>query len=173
MGGFGSGGARVGAGRKKKDDAAKVFHGTASGKERKRAARRRRVVATPAVPMPDDLMPDERKIWKKLAPHALEAGTLTLGTAVAFRHLCEAIVLKRQMLGEIREYGLSTIDPEDGAITANPLLSQYRTMLQRVEAGMTRFMLSPTGKSVVPEEEPEDPFSAFDEDDDDAGNRTH
>lgn len=173
MGGFGSGGARVGSGRKKKSDAAKVFHGTATRRERKRRSRGVSPSAQPAVAMPDDLSVDERKIWRKLAPHALAAGTLTQATALAFRHLCEAIVLKRLMLAEIKEYGCSSIDV-DAKLTANPLLTQYRSMLQRVETGMMKFMLAPLGKSTLPEEKPEDPFAAFDDDDDDGGNRnTH
>jgi hypothetical protein len=127
--------------------------------------------APEAVPMPADLPADQRQVWLELAPHAREARTLTHGTAQAFRDLCEAIVLKRSMLARLEADGLTylkvTIDgsgQEHTEVKAHPLLAQHRGMMQRVEAGMTRFRLSPIGKEMATSEPEADPFAEFDGD---------
>jgi hypothetical protein len=109
----------------------------------------------PPVKRPHDLPKPQQDVWDELAPHALAARTLTEGTALSFRDLCEAIVVKRMMLSTILADGL-TVDQQ-----AHDLLPQYRGMLQRVEAGLTRFRLAPMGKEIVVATPVEDPFEEF------------
>lgn len=144
MGGRGSGGARVGSGRKSKTLAEKALHGTASLKEQRAAA------GTPVVDefdAPDDLKRDERLVWLELAPYAFKARTLTRATSYSFRLLCRNIVLERALADDVEQRG--------GA--------NHRGIIQRVDAELTRFCLSPLGKALI-EDKPkvEDPFSEFD-----------
>lgn len=174
MGGKGSGGLRVGAGRKSKDKAEARLHGS-----RQRTVVRFPGAAAPNVPSvaplervdpPADLPAEQKAVWIALAPHALVARTLTPGTAQAFRDLCEAIVLKRALLERVQADGLTYEKVSvDGAgvehveLKAHPLISQHRGMMQRVEAGFTRFRLAPMGKEIAPPDPPADPFAEFEE----------
>lgn len=165
------GGARVGAGRKPKGAAILSLHG---GRVRNPVKVPATVTNEPFVPVntPQDLPDVQKQVWDELAPHALAARTLTAGTSAAFRDLCEAIVLKRMMLAEILADGLTgtkvtlQMDQEGGGVQsvekkAHTLLSQYRGMMQRVEAGFTRFRLAPMGKEIVVEQKAADPFEEF------------
>jgi P27 family predicted phage terminase small subunit len=163
VGGRGSGGSRVGAGRRPKDADLHALHGTA-----KRPRRQRRKKRTPSLPLVGDLkqpptwLPDDQKtVWTRLAPHAVLTGTLTEATAHAFRDLCEAMVMKKELHDDIKLEGY-TVMTESG-VKANPLLTHYRGMMQRVEAGLARFMLTPQGKPLGgDDEEADDPFNEFD-----------
>lgn len=152
--GNGWGGARVGAGAPRKDDAARWLGGVRS--------RHGKPVAKPKGPQPQfqpprDLKEGVREVWNRLAPHAFDARTLTRGTADAFRDLCEAVVVRDGLLSKIQADGYG--DKEGH----HPLLSHYRGMYQRVEAGMLKFRLAPLGKPMeVAEEAPADPFAEFD-----------
>lgn len=164
MGGIGSGG-HAAAGRKPKDRRTAFVHGQRGAKAQQAAAN-----APEAVAIPADLPVEQREVWTSLAPFAVQARTLTKATAQAFRDLCEAIVVKRSMLERIREDGMTylkvTVDgagQEHTEVKAHPLISQHRGMMQRVEAGMTRFRLAPIGKEMVTEEPAADPFAEFDE----------
>ena len=165
------GGARVGSGRKPKGASILSLHG---GRVRNAANVPSTVPNQPFEPVntPQDLPDVQQAVWNELAPHALEARTLTAGTAAAFRDLCEAIVLKRMMLAEILADGLTgtkvtvQMDESGGGLQsvekkAHTLLSQYRGMMQRVEAGFTRFRLAPMGKEIVVEQKAVDPFEEF------------
>jgi hypothetical protein len=79
---------------------------------------------------PDDLSPDERKVWLKLAPHAVARQTLTKATAFQFELLCRNVVLERDMATDQEQRG-----------TAN-----HRGLIQRIDAELLRFDLSPNGK---------------------------
>lgn len=164
MGGQGSGGSRVGAGRKGKTPFEHKLDGTGQD-----------VPLPPIVPVsrPVDLTTAAQTVWDALYPLALAERTLTEATQTAFRHLCEDIALRRAMAAEIAETGL-TIDTAFG-LKAHPLLTQYRGVTQRVEGGLLRFRLSPIGKPFVEPTTPADPFAdmdtdAGDDDDDDAAN---
>lgn len=179
MGGRGSGGARIGAGRKPKDIAVKVLQGTATVAVRKarggKKAGARDLPAASAVEIPGGLSATERKVWRALSPHALASRTLTPATALAFRDLCEAVVMKDEIRSELRGHGGYTTEGKEG-LKAHPLIAQYRTILQRVEAGLTRFMLAPLGKPTAGDDDkPVDPWAEFDDEGgDDAGNgHTH
>lgn len=165
------GGARVGAGRKPKGASILSLHGgrvRSGGKVPSTVSN----APLPSVKSPEDLPSEHQKVWNELAPHARAARTLTVGTAAAFRDLCEAIVLKRMMLAEILADGLTgnkvtlQMDEAGGGVQsvekkAHTLLSQYRGMMQRVEAGFTRFRLAPMGKELAVEEKAADPFEEF------------
>lgn len=166
MGGKGSGGARVGAGRKSKTQAQKWLGGNA-GKRGSRAKPKPAAIALIAAP--PNLSADQVAAWNELAPHACAERTLVAGTVAAFRDLCEAIVVKRELLEQIQKDGYTylkvTIDgagQEHQEVKAHPLLAQHRGMMQRVEAGMLRFRLSPIGKELLPPEKPKDEWDDLD-----------
>lgn len=139
-----SGGARVGAGRPKKDVAKKVLEGSARLPERRAA-----VAPLPPVDefdAPNDLTTDERMVWLDLAPHAFQARTLTRASGFAFKLLCRNVLLERELSKNVEQKG--------GA--------NHRGMIQQITAGLLRFKLSPMGKPMV-EEAPKvaDPFDEF------------
>ena len=152
MGGNGSGGARVGAGRKKKKLVDRVAAGTATRAERKEvadvkeasssetAAARSKSVRPPRMPR------EQRAIWNRLAPLAIARKTLTPSTVAAFRDLCEAIDVKAKMLKQIEKDGWTYMSPL--GMKAHPLVGPHRGMMQRVEAGFARFKLAPMGKDM-------------------------
>src|SRR4051812_47805252 len=102
MGGRGSGGMRVNAGRKSKDEQVAALHGS----RQRSAGKPAQGAAFELLPAPSCLTEPERTVWDELAPLACKALTLTATTAPGFRELCEAIVLKRMMLAEILADGL-------------------------------------------------------------------
>jgi hypothetical protein len=130
MGGFGSGKTRrqPGTGRKPKDPVLRALDGNAG----------RRPVAPPVpaltprrpVRMPATLRPDERKVWRQLAPHAKALGTLTPGTALGFEWLCRHVVLLTALWADVETRGTP----------------KYLGVVQKVEAGLIRFALAPYGK---------------------------
>lgn len=145
MGGKGSGGHRVGSGRKSKAFALKVLHGTASRSERK-AAKKHTAVAVDEFDAPNDLTTTERLVWLRLAPPAFAARTLTRATEYQFIILCRNIVLEREIAADVELRG--------GA--------NHRGIIQRVDAELARFCLAPMGKPLI-EDSPkvEDPFAEF------------
>lgn len=163
-----SGGTRVGAGRRPQDAQARWLGGNA-GKRDEPAVKGPQVAVVP-VERPADLPNDQQLVWEALAPHA---SGLTPATAIAFRDLCEAIVIKRLMLAQIQADGLTSnrvtlqMDEAGGGLQAvepkaHPLLSKWTALMVRVEAGMSRFRLTADGKPTAPAEEPKDEWSEFD-----------
>ena len=128
----------------------------------------------PQVEPPADLTERQRAVWLELAPHASAKRTLFPGSMAAFRHLCSTVALQRQIEAELEADGLTNqkvtlqMDASGGGLEsvekkAHTLLSKLTTMMQRVDAGMVRFGLSPVGKPMV-EETPlnaDDPFARF------------
>ncbi len=171
MGGKGSGGARVGAGRKSKTDAERWLSGNAGKRGIPvRQAPEGAGKAVELIPVPPDLPADQAEVWNALAPHACGERTLLPATVQAFRDLCEAIVMKRRLLAEMERDGFTylrvTIDgsgQEHTEVKAHPLMSQHRGLMVRVESGMTRFRLAPTGKALVSPEAPKDEWAEFDQ----------
>ena len=141
-----SGGRRPGAGRKPKTAFEKAVTGN--------PGHRGNVIAHPSsdqvqVPAPietfeppDDLPLDERQIWRDLAPHAFKARTLTKGTALSFRLLCQNVALVRSI----------AVGAEKGG-------ANHRGMLQRVDAELLRFNLSPCGKAMYGTSQPAVPVN--------------
>lgn len=118
MGGRGSGGRRPGAGRK--PPRLRVVEIGAAP-----------VVTVPAVPQPPSwLSADAATVWRTLAPLAVERQTLTAATAHSFEMLCRNVVLERQLAADPKTVG-------------GP---NHRGILQRVDAELLRFDLSPNGK---------------------------
>lgn len=181
MGGKGSGGARVGAGRRRKS----AEEGALTGSRRVRARAKEAnqtaaaVNQTPVTPQspttamvvastemipqpPGSLTLDELAEWNDLAPRAAKVGTLDDSTKFALRDLCQARVLKDRLLRQVSDLG-NLLPGASGTVVANPLLARFTTLLQRVEAGMMRFKLSPIGKELdKPGEKAADPFAEFD-----------
>jgi hypothetical protein len=155
MGGKGSGGRRVGAGRKSNQTKLSKLRGS----------RQRGVTVSPVsgavsvadIPMPDDLPQDQAAVWMELAPLALRSRTLVEETAGSFRDLCRVIALRNKIERQIETDGLMAGEQK------HPLLTDLRTYEQRVEAGRQRFLLAPMGKPILPESsESADPFGEFD-----------
>ena len=140
------GGARIGAGRKPKEDAAKWLEGD-GGKRKPRRARPKPVEVV-LLPAPSDITKAEAVVWNELAPHACVAGTLVDGTAGGFKLLCKWVAIERALSRNREERGGT----------------KHRGAMQRVEAGMLRYRLLPMGKPMVEAPvEPEDPFGEFDQ----------
>ena len=140
---MGKGGARVGAGRKPKDGALAGLEGS---------RRRPTVVRFPGPVMPAEPVPPPAElggkpllVWQELAPFAHAALTLTPETAAAFMMLCRAVALER---------GLAKSKEKGG--------TNHRGMMQRVDAGMKSFRLSPMGKAFAVPAVAVDPFEEFD-----------
>ncbi len=181
MGGQGSGGARAGAGRKGKTVAEKVLDGTATSAERELANNPPAIVP---VARPSDLAASEQQVWDELAQRAVTERTLTPSTSIAFRHLCEGIVLRNtvfQRLMSTTEIDRLVPDGQGGlhveyikvpmleTPVGQKLLTHYRGLTQRVEAGLVRFRLSPIGKPLLeaPTKDKGDGFDDLDGDDPD------
>jgi hypothetical protein len=180
MGGKGSGGSRAGAGRRSQNQALGELRGSRRTRARAKKSNQGNQAArnqngeppatsvdaaqvVPDVQIPDppgSLTLDELAVWNEIAPLAAKEGTLSQSTAVALRDLCEAIVLKRKLLRQVGDDGI--VVTGKGGKRAHPLLTQFRGLMQRVEAGMIRFKLAPMGKEVVAPEKPADPFAEFD-----------
>ena len=143
MGGKGSGGFRVGSGRKPKALAAHLLQGTTPGHVRPTGP----PPPTEPVAAPADLPAEALTIWQQLAPHAFIARTLTPATAYAFGLLCRNIVLERQLATAVAKRGSN----------------DHRNLIQRVDAELVRFCLAPIGKALwEPAPATEDPFAEFD-----------
>lgn len=131
MGGPGSGGNRTGSGRKKQSDLERAIGGDAG----KRGVVLQHPNATAVAPIetfdpPKTLRGKAKAVWGELAPAAFEARTLTRATEVAFVILCRNVALERKMAAARKGVG-----------SAN-----HRGMIQRVDAELTKFCLSPFGK---------------------------
>lgn len=122
------GGKRIGAGRKPKQQTAKLLQHPSVP------------IAPPttnhASPIeefdaPNDLTADERAIWLKQAPHAFVNRTLTRASALAFERYCKVVVLERN---EAKSSGVG------GA--------NHRGLLKQVNAFELQFMLTPSGKAM-------------------------
>jgi phage terminase small subunit len=171
MGGIGSGGKRVGSGRKAKLERERQLAGSrvrtrardaGATTAKPRTAKNRPEPSAPAVIKPTDLTPIAADVWDLLAPGALASGTLTPTTAYAFRRLCELETDRRAMRALIEADGF-TITNAEGEPKAHPLLARENALQVRVEQGMVRFMVTALGKSMAPDEPDEvDPFAEFD-----------
>lgn len=131
MGGRGSGGLRPGAGRKKKSNLEHAVTGSIRGRLLAHPSSVPTVAPIDEFDAPDDLSPDERNVWLELAPFAFANRTLTRATSLSFRLLCRNVVLER---------ALASSEDRGGA--------NHRGIIQRVDAELLRFNLSPCGKAM-------------------------
>jgi len=144
-----SGGARIGAGRRKRGFDALVLSGGA------KAADRPAQVPVTLLDAPADLREDERLYWNTWAPFACRARTLTPATVEEFRALCEMVIECEALLLERRREGWT---PRGLA-----LLREYRSLRMRIEVGRRAFQLAPVGKPMEDTKPAEaDPFATFD-----------
>lgn len=164
-----SGGARVGAGRKPLNPGLRVLHG--GRRKNGEAPTAVRVPAVVAVPMPDGLTEEERAVWALEAPHAIQARTLTPGTAAEFADFCRTVVRERLMWRQVERDGWThlkvTVDgsgQEHQELKAHPLISRATTLTARVEQKRVKFKLAPIGKEMIPPEQPRDEWAEFDAD---------
>ena len=88
--------------------------------------------AEPLAP-PADLSGQEREWWLLLAPHAVEAGTLTPATVVAFRLLIENLGVLKDLATDATSRGSA----------------DHRGMLGRVDTELLAFNLAPVGKPMA------------------------
>jgi hypothetical protein len=133
MGGRGSGGERVGSGKKRKSDLEHAISGTPAARGVLLAHPSSTAIApVEAFDPPASLRGKPLRVWHELAPHAFEARTLTPATAAAFTMLCRAVV---------RERALSTSKRGGGG-------PNHRGLMQRVGSWMKDFALAPLGKAL-------------------------
>ena len=175
MGGKGSGGARLGSGPARTPGSVRYLREQRlRGKPAPAAKPKARRPPVVAMAKPKGIPAGQSSVWDLLAPQALLQRTLTPATAFAFLELCEAIILKRDILAIIEADGLmqnrlaTKMDKDGGGeqmfeSKAHPLIAKWTALLVRVEAGLTRFRLAPMGKELVLAEEPKDDFAEFDQ----------
>lgn len=145
------GGRRPGAGRKPRTALEKVITGNPGrrGPVLVHSVDGAEPVTAPIVPVatPLDLVVEEQKVWDALAPHATALRTLTPATEWSFRMLCRNVVLEETLAKSEQRGG-----------------PNHRGILQRVDAELLRFNLSPCGKPIYeaePEAKPANPLAKF------------
>lgn len=157
MGGFGSGGHRTGAGRKKKAKHLRLIDG---GADRRGASVDESLPPPPAastVPVepPPKLTEAALEFWRRLAPAAHAAGTLTAMSCDSFGELCEIAAAKHEMLWRFQV----VLDPTNGQPRALLRMSmkdemacrrEYRNLSRELHQRMKDFRLAPFGKELVP-----------------------
>jgi hypothetical protein len=139
------GGRRPGAGRKPKPSNLRILDGGAS--HRSKAEAPAEPIETAIDPPDGDVLaapkhltePDAIAVWNELAPLARDARTLTKATTRSLSMLCRLIPL------ELKLAQLAAGGPE------------HRGVLQRVNALMLQFNLTPCGKALY---EPAKPLEA-------------
>lgn len=161
MGGRGSGGRRIGAGRKRKGQVIAFAHGS-----RQRAGQVPEAPAEPGPPVepPPETTPDELVIWQQHAPDALAAGTLTVRTARSFvRLVCTPEVTYKRILATLEAEGWTYQKRTELGVEpkTNPSQQRLEYWFRRIADGHREFQLSPFGKSVADVAKPVDPFAEF------------
>jgi hypothetical protein len=134
MGGRGSGGRRIGSGKKPKSELEHAISGTTGP----RGVVLQHPSGTAIAPIatfepPAEVKGKVLKVWRELAPEAFAARTLTPATSAAFEMLCHAAVLERALRVSKRTAG-------------GP---NHRGLQQRVATWKKDFMLAPLGKPMV------------------------
>jgi phage terminase small subunit len=160
MGGKGSGGRRVGAGRKRKATVIAFVHGSRqrTGSDSSEAS------DLAHVDPPEDITPDALSVWRLHAPDAIKAGTLTPLTARSFVQLvCDPEVVYARILKTLETDGWTYMRMgENGKEPKkHPLITDLQNWHRRIDAGHARFCLAPLGKPVVEPAKPVDPFAEF------------
>jgi hypothetical protein len=131
MGGRGSGGRRIGSGKKPKSELEHAISGTSGP----RGVVLQHPSGTAIAPIEEFAPPAELKgqslqMWQQQAPKAFAARTLTSATTVAFVRYCRAAVLEATLATSKRYAG-------------GP---NHRGLMQRVATWEKDFMLAPLGK---------------------------
>ena len=170
MGGFGSGGRRSGAGRKKKPTHLRGIDGGAGRRGGEGGDE-------PPAPLPgdasivlppDDLGPDERRVWDAWAPLAHQERTLGASTLSSFVLLCELEVDRRALRSRY-------ITQRSAAGDVKPLLymgseeemaarREHRALSKDIKAMLKDFKIAPFGKELTSaggRQVDEDPLDQF------------
>jgi hypothetical protein len=171
MGGFGSGGSRPGAGRKRKPTHLRAIDGGADRRGPRGDDDDAELPPADAAALepPDDLSPEERAVWDAWAPLAIAERTLTPATLANFVQLCQAEVDRRHLRARytLQRHGaggellpLLVMDSDEEL----SLRREHRTLLKDIHARMKDFKLAPFGKEILPsgqaaEEDPLDQFT--------------
>lgn len=161
MGGKGSGGRRLGAGRKRKANVVAFIHGS---RQRAHDALDTADGSDAKVDPPGEITPAALAVWELHARDAIKAGTLTPLTARSFMQLvCEPEVVYARILATLEKEGWTYIRMgENGAEPKkHPLITDLQNWHRRVDAGHARFYLAPLGKPIVEAAKPDDPFAEF------------
>lgn len=168
MGGFGSGGARAGAGRKKKPTHLRGIDGG--------AGRRGEIGDPPSIPIdplmvvpPADLGPDERQVWDAWAPLAHHERTLAASTLSSFVLLCELEVdrraLRRRYITQRSATGEARALLHMGSDEEMAARREHRALSKDIKAMQKDFKIAPFGKELPPpgagaaDEDPLDQFT--------------
>lgn len=157
MGGKGSGGARIGTGPKPKNAALALVHRSRDNGTRSETGAEAVLSASGTVERPVDLPTAQGAIWDRLAPLALQNGTLTPESVPGFTHLCECLWAKAVLLAKIEASDWQVdkvtlqLDEKGGGLQqvekkASDLITKWQAMLVRVENGLARFRLTADGK---------------------------
>jgi len=156
MGGFGSGGSRVGAGRPAKNQQQARLHGT---RQRSKMARPSASTARlDLIPAPDGMGPKAVAAWNENAPAAIQEQTLHAATVGAFREFCELIVERDRVHASLQAFQW----PEQTSSETNQLATQWRALCKEVRMTRAAFRLAPVGKAAAVPDAPADPFDEFD-----------
>jgi hypothetical protein len=131
MGGKGSGGPRVGAGRKPWKKDAAVYRGQGADA----------AVAAPIVTRPAGMSAAVARVWDALAPLAEREGTLVVATAFEFLQMCQLAVQQGRAHTE-----LEAAKGDDWL----RIEKAYRGLTQRLETKLRSFKLAPMGKEIIP-----------------------
>ena len=161
MGGKGSGGRRLGAGRKRKANVLAFAHGS---RQRAGQAPEAPGAGGALVDPPSNITEAELAVWVLHAPDAAKAGTLTAQTARSFVQLvCAPEVVYNRILATLEKEGWTYLRMgENGAEPKkHPLITDLQNWHRRVDAGHARFCLAPLGKAIVEPAKPADPFAEF------------
>lgn len=140
MGGKGSGGTRVGAGRKPKGAVMHAIHGTKGAQAAVTAASTAPTAAEMRVTAPE-LPPSVRRIWDELAGQATAAGTLVPGTMADFVEMCRLRAHTDDLYAAFLKEGYTDFGLK--------LERAYRGSVQRLETKMRAFRLAPIGKELA------------------------
>lgn len=159
MGGRGSGGRRIGAGRKRKDNVVAFTHGS-----RQRVDAPQKPPTPTHVDPPSDITDPERGFWDLYAPDAMQLGRLTPHNARAFVFLvCQPLVIFARIMKDLDDQGWTY--QKESEFGHEPKKHQLITDLnfwhRRADAGMAQFGLAPMGKVAEQPATEVDPFAEF------------
>ncbi len=153
MGGFGSGGSRSGAGRKRKPRHLRLIDGGADRRDGGGEPPDPPLASVPVEP-PASLTTVGLGIWHEFAASAHAAGTLTATTRHSFAELCEITASCRELYQRLQPAMDATGQPrvllrmsEKQEMACR---REYRNLSRDLHARMKDFRLAPFGKELEP-----------------------
>ena len=88
---------------------------------------------------PEGLTDAQQLHWRRLAPLALEQGTLVEATGPGFRELCELLALKDELWAKLARFGSESKSGLER-------MRSYTRLSARVDSALARFKLTAFGK---------------------------